>query len=227
MTNTDILRCLSIHSLQFGNKVIVRKASENEVILRSYNYDSSPGKVYLMISGIALVQIQSEFSRKDFYSIVSKNELFGIEMLLEESQRPKEIYYTVVAQTNVEYFEIERQFFLDHFFKESMVTKILLSSMITQFLFLAQSYQVTNESMTVRIANSIVELISKLELVPNEKGIIIFPKRINQEFIANYTNASVARASTVFQELEKKKIIKRRPIRIVNLEKLQKLRNAN
>lgn len=49
---------------------------------------------------------------------------------------------------------------------------------------------------------------------------------INQEFIANYTNASIGRTSVVFNNFEKNKIIKRGPIRIVDLKKLEHIRNS-
>lgn len=97
--------------------------------------------------------------------------------------------------------------------------------MIEQISFLSHSYQLMNEKISIRIINTLLELIIILELFPNKKGIITFPKRITQKFVAIYTNASIARTSIVFNELEKKKIIKRKPIRIIDLEKLQQLTN--
>lgn len=222
LTN-DISCCSSYFLSQHKSSITVKTALKNEVMIQSFNYDKQSEKIYLMIEGLALIKVQNIYGKKDFYSLASKNRIFGIEILLEESQRPKDIYYSVIAQTNVSYIEIDRQFFLDYLFKEVQISKLFFTNMVRQFMFLAQSYQLMNESVSVRIANTLIELISILELLPNEKGVITFPKVINQEFIANYTNASVARTSTVFKNLEKNKIIKRRPIQIMNLEKLQKL----
>lgn len=219
----DISSYLSYFLSQNKSFITVKKALKNEVMIQSFNYDKQSEKIYLMIEGLALIKVQNIYGKKDFYSLTYKNQMFGIEILLEESQRPKDIYYSVIAQTNVSYLEIDRQFFLDYLFKEVPISRLFFSNMVRQFMFLAQSYQLMNESVIIRIVNTLIELISILELLPNEKGVITFPKVITQEFIANYTNASVARTSTVFKNLEKNKIIKRRPIQIMDLDKLQKL----
>lgn len=219
----DISNCSSYFLSQNKSSVTVKKAMKNEVMIQSFNYDKQSEKIYMMIEGLALMKVQNTFGTKDFYSLVSKNRMFGIEILVEESQRPTNIYYSVIAQTNVCYLEIERKFFIEYLFQEIQISNLFFSNMVRQFMFLAQSYQLMNEPVSVRIVNTLIELISVLELLPNEKGTIIFPKVINQEFIANYTNASVARTSTVFKNLEKNRIIKRRPIQIMDLEKLQQL----
>lgn len=205
------------------SSITVKTALKNEVMIQSFNYDKQSEKIYLMIEGLALIKVQNIYGKKDFYSLASKNQMFGIEILLEESQRPKDIYYSVIAQTNVSYLEIDRQFFLDYLFKESKIPRLFFFNMVRQYLFLAQSYQLMNESVSIRITNTLIELIDVLEILPNEKGVLTFPKIINQEFIANYTNASVARTSTVFKNLEKNKIIKRKPIQIIDLNKLKQL----
>ncbi|MDZ5760705.1 Crp/Fnr family transcriptional regulator [Carnobacterium maltaromaticum] len=223
----NISRYFSPDQSQSGSKVISRKSLEKEVMIHSFIYETQSKKIYLVTSGIALVKVQSKFGEKIFYSLVSKNQLFGIENLLDESQRPKEMFYTVVAQTDVEYLEIELQFFLDCLYAEPIMYRFFFSNMISQFMFLAQSYQLMNESVTVRIVNTLIELINVLDISPNKKGILTFPKGITQEFIAHYTNASVGRTSVVFNYLENNKIIKRWPIQVVDLEKLIDLRNAD
>ncbi|MGO2962837.1 MAG: Crp/Fnr family transcriptional regulator [Carnobacterium maltaromaticum] len=225
--DTNILNYFSPYCSQFGSKVIVRKSLEKEVMRLSFSNETQSQKIYLVTSGIALIKVKSKFGKKFFYSLVSKNQLFGIENLLDESQRPKEIDYTVEAQTDVEYLEIELQFFLDCLYMEPFISQFFFSNMISQFMFLAQSYQLVNESVTIRIVNTLIELISILRIIPNEKGIFTFPKGITQEFIAHYTNASIGRTSTVFNYLENKKIIKRGPIQVVNLEKLMSLRDTD
>lgn len=52
--------------------------------------------------------------------------------------------------------------------------------MIRQLMFFAQSYQLMNESVSIHIANTLIELIRVLDLVQMKNGKIIFPKIIIQ-----------------------------------------------
>lgn len=133
----------------------------------------------------------------------------------------------MVAQTNVEYLEIDCQFFFDYLYNDPKMFHFYLSDLIKQYMDLAQTYQLMNEPIAIRIAHALIELKNKLSLTSNSKGVITFPKKLTQELIANYINASVSRSSTVFTQLERQKIIKRYPLRIIDINKLQNLRNGN
>ncbi|CAD5900045.1 Crp/Fnr family transcriptional regulator [Carnobacterium maltaromaticum] len=220
----DFIQYSSYLTSKFKDMVKMRKVSENEMIIDSTGYLKREEKIYIITSGQAVLQLKNNIGKNDFYSIVTENQLFGIEYFLNKEDKLRNIDYSVKSKTKVTYLVVESQFFIDHMYNNPQLYHSVLNNIIKQNMLLVQSYALMNEPTIVRIANALIELALILKLESNKKEKVVFPNYMTQKFIANYSNASVGRTSIAFNQLESLGIIKRNPIRIMNFEKIKQIR---
>ncbi|CAD5902903.1 Crp/Fnr family transcriptional regulator [Carnobacterium maltaromaticum] len=223
----DFIQYSSYLNSKFKDVVKTQTVAENKVIIDSTDSSHREGNIYIITSGQAVLQLKNNIGKNDFYSILTENQLFGIELFLNKDDKLRNIVYSVKSKTQVSYLIVESQFFIDHMYNNPQLYHSVLKDIIKQHMWLVQSYELMNEPAIVRIANALIELTSLLNLNYKKNGNLVFPNYMNQKFIANYSNTSVGRASIAFNQLESLGIIKRNPIQIIDFEKIKKLRLSN
>ncbi|MDZ5759990.1 Crp/Fnr family transcriptional regulator [Carnobacterium maltaromaticum] len=199
---------------KFQDKYKERKYEKNDVI----NYQTGgefPNKLFIVTSGLVLIEILFSQNNRPFYSFVGKNRVFGWSI--------SDAKCTAIAQETTILVEIDYDFFFDHLYIHSELYHKLLTNVIKDFFSLAESYQYINKSPSAKLLSSLLNISNKMELQPNKDGIFTFPKYITPTFISKYVMSSEPNISNAGIYLEKQKIIKRNPYRIVNKEKVEKL----
>lgn len=190
-----------------------RNYEKNDVI--SYQLGKErPDKIFIVIQGLVLVETRFGQNNIPFYSFIGKNRIFGWEML--------EVTHTAIAQEKTSLIEIERDFFFDHLYISAELYHKFLSNVVEDFFLLAESYQYINKSPIAKLLNSLLNLSYKMQIKPDENGFITFPKYVTPTFISKYARSSEPNISNAGSFLEKEKIIKRNPYRIINQEKAKK-----
>lgn len=199
---------------KFPDKYKERKYEKNDVV--SYQIGGEfPNKLFIVVSGLVLVETLFSQSSRPFYSFVGKNNIFGWKI--------KNTQYTAIAQEKTILVEIDYDFFFDHIYVCPELYHKLLNNVIKDFFFLAESYQYINKSPAVKLLSSLLNISNKMGLQPNQAGILTFPKYITPTFISKYIKSSEPNISNAGSYLEKQKIIKRNPYRILNEEKAKEL----
>lgn len=80
-----------------------------------------------------------------------------------------------------------------------------------------------NETPVVRVSNALLNLARVLDLKADSSKRKKLPLYINQTFITKYIHSSKSRVSEAFSYLEEVGTIERKPITIINEEKLNQV----
>lgn len=197
---------------------------KNKIIVnRDTSLNATPNKIYIVLSGQVLVEISNKYGKSSSYHLVSKNQLFGTDSILESYSYPKGINYRVKSMTDVTYLEINSEFFLDHMYVSPKLYHRVLEDATERCFSVSQSYQLMNETPVVRVSNALLHLAHILDLKEDSSKKKKLPLYINQTFITKYIYSSKSRVSEAFSYLEKTGAIERKPITIVNEEKLNQI----
>lgn len=199
---------------KFQDKYQERKYEKNDVISYRMNKEI-PTKLFIVTKGLVLVETKFGQNNMPFYSFIGKNNIFGWET--------SDVQYTAIAQEKTILIEVEREFFFNHLYISPELYHKFLSNVIQDFFLLAESYQYINKSPVVKLLNSLLNISKKMKLQPDKMGLIEFPKYITPTFISKYVRSSEPNISNAGGYLEKQKIIKRNPYRIINEEKAREL----
>lgn len=199
---------------KFKDRIKTKTANEGEIITSSGAENTT---IFIILKGHALVEIQNSLAKNNFYALLSSNHMFGISLFSDHLDMPTVMAYSITARTKIHYLEVDRQFFIDHMYITPEFYFSVLTDLSRQYSFLARAFQMKNEPLVVRILNTLLEISKILDIKESKKGELVFPKYVNQGFIADYANASPAKTSQVLRRLEKEKIIRRKPITIINM----------
>lgn len=133
------------------------------------------------------------------------------------------VVVTVTAQETTSIVEVDREFFFDHVYINPDLSRRFLKKIRQEFYLLVESYQYVNKPPKVKLLNSLLNLSTKLDLKQNESGELELPKYITPTFISKYVRSSEPNISKAGTYLERKKIIKRNPYRIIDQERARVL----
>lgn len=199
---------------KFQDKYMERNYEKNDVV--SYRMGKEiPNKLVIVIQGLLLVETHFGQNSLPFYSFIGKNHIFGWEIL--------DVRHTARAQEKTTVVEIDHDFFFDHVYVSSELYQLFLSNIVKDFFLLAESYQYVNKPPVVKLLNSLLNISNKMNLQPNNAGLIEFPNYITPTFISKYAHSSEPNISIAGGYLEKNKIIKRKPYRILDEPKAREL----
>ena len=208
----------------FKEQYVKKKIKRNEVIVNQKNPLSiKENKLYIVISGQVLVEVSNSYGKNCYYDLISQNQLFGTESILEAHPYLNGVSYQARAMTDVDYLEINSQFFLDHMYVNPKLYHYILEDVTKRYFSVTQSYQLMNETPVVRVTNAILNLARVLDLKADSSKRKKLPLYINQTFITKYIHSSKSRVSEAFTYLEEMGTIERKPITIVNEEKLNQI----
>lgn len=199
---------------KFKDKYKEHNYEKNDVISYRMGEDFS-NNLFIIVSGLVLIETIFSQNNQPFYSFVGKNHIFGWESLNTKC--------TAVAQEKTILIEVSRNFFFDHLYVHPELYHKLLTNVVKDYFLLAESYQYINKSPVVKLLSSLLNISNKMELQSSEAGVLTFPKYITPTFISKYAKSSEPNISNAGSYLEKQKIIKRNPYRIVNREKAKEL----
>lgn len=205
---------------KFKDRIKTKTANEGEIITNAGIENTS---IFIVLKGHALVEVQNSLAKNNFYALLSSNHMFGISLFTDYSDLSTIMSYSITARTRIHYLEVDHQFFIDHMYIRPEFYFSVLTDLSRQYSFLARAFQMKNEPLVVRILNTLLEISKILDIKENRRGELVFPKYVNQGFIANYANASPAKTSQVLRKLENEKVIRRKPITIINMDKYYKV----
>ena len=203
---------------KFQDKYKERKYEKNDVISYRIGKEVS-NKLFIVSSGVVLVETQLDQNITPFYSFVGQNNIFG----WEDMDTNNAVVVTVTAQEATSIVEVDRDFFFDHVYISPDLSRRFLKKIRQEFYLLVESYQYVNKPPKVKLLNSLLNLSTKLDLNQNDSGELELPKYITPTFISKYVRSSEPNISKAGTYLEKKKIIKRNPYRIIDQEKARVL----
>lgn len=203
---------------KFQDKYKERKYEKNDVISYRIGKEVS-NKLFIVSSGVVLVETQLGQNITPFYSFVGQNNIFG----WEDMDTNNAVVVTVTAQEATSIVEVDRDFFFDHVYISPDLSRRFLKKIRQEFYLLVESYQYVNKPPKVKLLNSLLNLSTKLDLNQNDSGELELPKYITPTFISKYVRSSEPNISKAGTYLEKKKIIKRNPYRIIDQEKARVL----
>lgn len=198
---------------KFQDKYKERKYEKNDVISYRIGKEVS-NKLFIVSSGVVLVETQLDQNITPFYSFVGQNNIFG----WEDMDTNNAVVVTVTAQETTSIVEVDREFFFDHVYINPDLSRRFLKKIRQEFYLLVESYQYVNKPPKVKLLNSLLNLSTKLDLKQNESGELELPKYITPTFISKYVRSSEPNISKAGTYLERKKIIKRNPYRIIDQE---------
>ncbi|MFS7389260.1 Crp/Fnr family transcriptional regulator [Carnobacterium maltaromaticum] len=199
---------------KFQDKYKERKYEKNDVISYRIGKEVS-NKLFIVSSGVVLVETQLDQNITPFYSFVGQNNIFG----WEDMDTNNAVVVTVTAQETTSIVEVDREFFFDHVYINPDLSRRFLKKIRQEFYLLVESYQYVNKPPKVKLLNSLLNLSTKLDLKQNESGELELPKYITPTFISKYVRSSEPNISKAGTYLERKKIIKRNPYRIIDQER--------
>ncbi|WP_413518074.1 Crp/Fnr family transcriptional regulator [Carnobacterium maltaromaticum] len=185
---------------KFQDKYKERKYEKNDVISYRIGKEVS-NKLFIVSSGVVLVETQLGQNITPFYSFVGQNNIFG----WEDMDTNNAVVVTVTAQEATSIVEVDRDFFFDHVYISPDLSRRFLKKIRQEFYLLVESYQYVNKPPKVKLLNSLLNLSIKLDLKPNDSGEIEFPKYITPTFISKYVRSSEPNISKAGTYLEKKK----------------------
>lgn len=201
------------------NKIKIKK---EKVIIKKVK-GQKLSNIYILVSGVALLEAQDEEAKKFMY-LITENKFFGIEnLILNDSSRIRDLEYTVTALTDCSYLEIDAELFLDHVYIDPFSYHSIFSDLVSRYFLLAQSYQYINQPPEIKLGISLMNIASILKIKKNDNGEIIFPKYITQSFLSQYVRSSEPNLSKASVYLEKKRILKRKPFVIIDEPKLKEM----
>lgn len=203
---------------KFQDKYKERKYEKNDVISYRIGKEVS-NKLFIVSSGVVLVETQLDQNITPFYSFVGQNNIFG----WEDMDTNNAVVVTVTAQETTSIVEVDREFFFDHVYINPDLSRRFLKKIGQEFYLLVESYQYVNKPPKVKLLNSLLNLSTKLDLKQNESGELELPKYITPTFISKYVRSSEPNISKAGTYLERKKIIKRNPYRIIDQERARVL----
>ena len=203
---------------KFQDKYKERKYEKNDVISYRIGKEVS-NKLFIVSSGVILVETQLDQNITPFYSFVGQNNIFG----WEDMDTNNAVVVTVTAQETTSIVEVDREFFFDHVYINLDLSRRFLKKIRQEFYLLVESYQYVNKPPKVKLLNSLLNLSTKLDLKQNESGELELPKYITPTFISKYVRSSEPNISKAGTYLERKKIIKRNPYRIIDQERARVL----
>ncbi|MBQ6485182.1 MAG: Crp/Fnr family transcriptional regulator [Carnobacterium sp.] len=203
---------------KFQDKYKERKYEKNDVISYRIGKEVS-NKLFIVSSGVILVETQLDQNITPFYSFVGQNNIFG----WEDMDTNNAVVVTVTAQETTSIVEVDREFFFDHVYINPDLSRRFLKKIRQEFYLLVESYQYVNKPPKVKLLNSLLNLSTKLDLKQNESGELELPKYITPTFISKYVRSSEPNISKAGTYLERKKIIKRNPYRIIDQERARVL----
>ncbi len=203
---------------KFQDKYKERKYEKNDVISYRIGKEVS-NKLFIVSSGVVLVETQLDQNITPFYSFVGQNNIFG----WEDMDTNNAVVVTVTAQETTSIVEVDREFFFDHVYINPDLSRRFLKKIRQEFYLLVESYQYVNNPPKVKLLNSLLNLSTKLDLKQNESGELELPKYITPTFISKYVRSSEPNISKAGTYLERKKIIKRNPYRIIDQERARVL----
>lgn len=203
---------------KFQDKYKERKYEKNDVISYRIGKEVS-NKLFIVSSGVVLVETQLDQNITPFYSFVGQNNIFG----WEDMDTNNAVVVTVTAQETTSIVEVDREFFFDHVYINPDLSRRFLKKIRQEFYLLVESYQYVNKPPKVKLLNSLLNLSTKLDLKQNESGELELPKYITPTFISKYVRSSEPNISKAGAYLERKKIIKRNPYRIIDQERARVL----
>ena len=203
---------------KFQDKYKERKYEKNDVISYRIGKEVS-NKLFIVSSGVVLVETQLDQNITPFYSFVGQNNIFG----WEDMDTNNAVVVTVTAQETTSIVEVDREFFFDHVYINPDLSRRFLKKIRQEFYLLVESYQYVNKPPKVKLLNSLLNLSTKLDLKQNESGELELPKYITPTFISKYVRSSEPNISKAGTYLERKKIIKRYPYRIIDQERARVL----
>lgn len=199
------------------------KKKRNEFIIKNNDECYIGKKIYILLRGVALMEIKEKnVIGESFFSLIPEMQLFCVEHLLSDTMKIN-LNYKVMALTDVDYLEIDADYFLDHVYINPKVYHKLLEDIISRYFMLTRSFQFIHQNPKVKMGNGLFDIARILNLKPTKLGTIIFPSFINQSFLSKYVKSSPANISRACLYLENKKIITRNPIVIKNQKKLEKI----
>ncbi|CAD5903057.1 hypothetical protein [Carnobacterium maltaromaticum] len=73
--------------------------AENKVIIDSTDSSHKEVNIYIITSGQAVLQLKNNIGKNGFYSILTENQLFGIELFLNKEDKLRNIDYSVKSKT--------------------------------------------------------------------------------------------------------------------------------
>lgn len=224
LMSSNILDYSLYVSGNFKEHYAKKQVKKNEIIIDQKNPFNIPeNNLYIVISGQVLVEVSNSFGKNCYYDLVSNNQLFGTESILETHPYPRGISYQARAMTDVVYLEINSQFFLDHMYINPKLYHYILEDVTKRYFSVTQSYQLMNETPVVRVSNALLNLARVLDLKADSSKRKKLPLYINQTFITKYIHSSKSRVSEAFSYLEEVGTIERKPITIINEEKLNQV----
>ena len=203
---------------KFQDKYKERKYEKNDVISYRIGKEVS-NKLFIVSSGVVLVETQLDQNITPFYSFIGQNNIFG----WEDMDTNNAVVVTVTAQETTSIVEVDREFFFDHVYINPDLSRRFLKKIRQEFYLLVESYQYVNKPPKVKLLNSLLNLSTKLDLKQNESGELELPKYITPTFISKYVRSSEPNISKAGTYLERKKIIKRNPYRIIDQERARVL----
>ena len=185
---------------KFQDKYKERKYEKNDVISYRIGKEVS-NKLFIVSSGVILVETQLDQNITPFYSFVGQNNIFG----WEDMDTNNAVVVTVTAQETTSIVEVDREFFFDHVYINPDLSRRFLKKIRQEFYLLVESYQYVNKPPKVKLLNSLLNLSTKLDLKQNESGELELPKYITPTFISKYVRSSEPNISKAGTYLERKK----------------------
>lgn len=140
-------------SRNFKEHYAKKQVKKNEIIIdQKKPFNTTENNLYIVISGQVLVEVSNSFGKNCYYDLVSSNQLFGTESILETHPYPRGINYQARAMTDVVYLEINSQFFLDHMYVNPKLYHYILEDVTKRYFSVTQSYEcrTINERVIVR-----------------------------------------------------------------------------
>lgn len=216
----NIMTTSIIGQKKFKDKSSFMNMKKNQVVI-NYNSEKDVSEnIFLLIKGSLLIETVNEDSYKkhSFYFVATENTFFGLESLLLNRTDVPNFTYQIKALTDCTMVQINSQFFLDHLYVNPKIYHKLFSDTLKRYFLLANSFLLSNSSPEIKVANALLNLAMNMNLVVEEEDEIVFPKYITQTFISEYIQSSVANVSRAFDILEKEKIIRKKPLVLINKE---------
>lgn len=179
------------------------------------------------MSGEAVLEVQEPL-QNNFIYLITKNQLFGMEnLIMDYSNEIADIEYTVTTLTDCCFIKIDAQLFLDHLYINPFSYHSFISDIVNRYFLLAKSHQCFNQSPEVKLGVSLLNISSILKIKKNIHGEIIFPNYVTQRFLSKYIRSSEPNLSNASKQLEKEKLLKRKPFVILDEKKLKEMIKKN
>ncbi|CAD5901430.1 hypothetical protein CMALT430_550004 [Carnobacterium maltaromaticum] len=174
-----------------------------------------------------MLEVQEQ-SQNNFIYLITKNQLFGMEnLIMDQFKEIADIEYTVTALTDCCYIKIDAQIFLDHVYINPFSYHAIFSDIVNRYFLLAKSHQYLNQSPEVKLGISLLNISSILKIKKNIHEEIVFPKYVTQRFLSQYVRSSEPNLSKASKQLEKEKLLKRKPFVILDEKKLKEMIQRN